>query len=140
MVYLDTSAAVPLFVQEPASERVAAWFAGCAEPMVAADWIVTEFASALSLKERRGDISSEAARAAWAEFELFCGTGLRLVPVSRAAYLEAARRVRNAASGLRAGDALHLAVALEIGVSRMAVADTNLEAHACKHGLATIAI
>jgi uncharacterized protein len=135
MVYLDTSAAVPLFVQEPASDSVAAWFAACAEPMVAADWIVTEFASALSLKERRGDISAESAGLAWAEFEAFCGTGLRLVPVSRKSFEEAARMVREVASGLRSGDSLHLAVALEIGASSMATADANLDANARKKGL-----
>lgn len=137
MVYLDTSVAVPLFVQEPASERVAAWFATCADPIVAADWIVTEFASALSLKERRGEITAEDARAVWSEFEAFCGTGLRLVAVSRKSFEAAARMVRDAASGLRSGDSLHLAVALEIGASSMATADANLDANAKKQGLKT---
>ena len=36
MVYLDTSVTVPLFVPEPASERVAAWFAGRSDAIVAA--------------------------------------------------------------------------------------------------------
>ncbi len=138
MIYLDTSAAVPLFVQEPASDRVAAWFAACEDPIVAADWIVTEFASALSLKERRGEVTAGNAQAAWAEFEAFCGTGLRLVPVSRKSFEEAARLVRDVSSGLRSGDSLHLAVALEIGASRMATADANLDANAKKKGLTTI--
>jgi len=138
MIYLDTSVAVPLFVQEPASDRAAAWFATCADPIVAADWIVTEFASALSLKERRGDITAADARAVWTEFEAFCGTGLRLVPVSRKSFEEAARMVRDASSGMRSGDSLHLAVALEIGVSSMATADANLDANAKKQGLKTI--
>jgi uncharacterized protein len=138
MVYLDTSAAVPLFVREPASDRLAAWFAGCDEPLVSADWIVTEFASALSMKERRGEVTAEHASAAWSEFEFFCGSGLRLVPVSRSAFREAARMVRDAASGLRAADSLHLAVAIEIAVSSMATADANLEANARNNGLTTV--
>ena len=52
MIYLDTSAAVPLFVREPASAAVDAWFETCSDPLLSSDWIVTEFASALSLKER----------------------------------------------------------------------------------------
>jgi len=132
MVYLDTSAAVPLFVLEPASDRIAAWFAVCSDPIVAADWIVTEFASALSVKEQRGEIAAESARH---EFVAFCGTGLRLVPVSRKTFEEAARMVRDAASGLRSGDSLHRAVALEIGASSMATADANLDANAKKKGL-----
>ena len=138
MIYLDTSVAVPLFAQEPASDRVAAWFATCADPIVAADWIVTEFASALSLKERRGDITAEDAVAVWTEFEVFCGTGLRLVPVSRKSFEVAASMVRDAASGMRSGESLHLAVALEIGASSMATADANLDANAKKQGLKTI--
>ena len=138
MVYLDTSVAVSLFVQEPASDGVAAWFATCADPIIAADWIVTEFASALSLKERRGDVTAEDARAVWAEFDAFCGTGLRLVPVSRKAFEEAANMVRDAASGLRSSDSLHLAVALEIGASSLATADANLDTNAKKKGLKTI--
>lgn len=138
MIYLDTSVAVPLFVQEPASEQVAAWFAACADPVVAADWIVTEFAGALSLKERRGDLTPEAGRAAWTEFEAFCGSGLRLVPVSRQAFAAAAHRVREPGSGLRSGDSLHLAVALEIGVTHMATADANLATNAGKLGLTII--
>ena len=138
MVYLDTSAAVPLFVREPASDKVAEWFAGCADPLVSADWIVTEFASALSLKERRGEITTGQASAALGEFEFFCGSGLRLVPVSRSAFREAARMVRDAASGLRAADSLHLAVAMEIAVSSMATADANLDANARNKGLTTV--
>lgn len=138
MVYLDTSVAVPLFVPEPASDSVAAWFATCADPLVSADWIVTEFASALSIKERRGDITAADARAVWTEFEAFCGTGLRLVAVSRKSFEEAARMVRDAASGMRAGDSLHLAVALEIGASSMATADANLDTNAKKKGMKTI--
>ena len=49
MVYLDTSVAVALFVLEVKTTNVKAWFATCSDPIVSADWIVTEFASALSL-------------------------------------------------------------------------------------------
>ena len=99
---------------------------------------MTEFASALSIKERRGDITAVDARAVWTEFEAFCGTGLRLVPVSRTSFEAAAHMVREVASGLRSGDSLHLAVALEIGASSMATADHNLDTNAKKKGLKTI--
>lgn len=138
MIYLDTSAAIALFLPEVKTENVKEWFATCLDPIVSADWIVTEFASALSLKERRGDLTAKAARAVWAEFEVFRGSGLRLVPVSREAYLEAAQKARDARSRLRAGDSLHLAVALEAGATSMASLDDVLGANARKHGLATI--
>jgi len=138
MVYLDTSAAVPLFVPEPASERVATWFAACADPIVAADWIVPEFASALSLKVRRGEITTEDARVLWREFEMFCGAGLRLIPVTRMAFADAALMVLDATSGLRAGDSLHLAVALDVGATHLATADATLAVNAKRRGLPTI--
>ena len=115
MIYLDTSAAVPLFVQEPASEAVDAWLESCTDPIISSDWIVTEFASALSIKVRRGEINARQARAAWKDFDAFCNSGLRLLPVSRKAFKEAAMMALNAPGGLRSGDSLHLAMALEAG-------------------------
>lgn len=137
-IYLDTSAAVPLFVPEPTSEAITAWFASCSDPLVAADWIVTELASALSIKIRRGELSVDEAQAAWNEFERFCGTGLRLVQVSRNAFMHAARLARDAGNGLRSGDSLHLAVAIEIDAAGLATADRNLEANAKRLGLNSI--
>ncbi len=136
MIYLDTSAAVPLFVQEPASNAVDAWYESCADPLVSSDWIVTEFASALSIKVRRGAIAEKQAKAAWKDFEAFCRAGLRLVPVSRQAFDAAAQMVRDVASGLRCGDSLHLAMALEVGAAGLATADGTLEKNAKAKGLA----
>ena len=138
MVYVDTSVAVALFVLEVKTPQVKDWFAACADPLISADWILTEFASALSIKERRGEIPAGDSQALWAEFVSFCGTGLRLVPASRKSFQEAARLVRDATSGLRAGDALHLAVALETGASSIATADGVLDANTKKLGLSSI--
>ena len=136
MIYLDTSAAVPMFVPEPASPAIEAWFESCLEPLVSSDWIVTEFSSALSIKVRKGEISAKQAQAAWKDFDAFCKSGLRLLPVSRKAFAEAAGMVRHAASGLRSGDALHLAMALEAGASGIATADETLAKNAKASGLA----
>lgn len=138
MIYLDTSVVVPLFVREPASEAVSVWFGTNAETLVAADWLVTEFASAMVIKVRRGDILPATAEQVWNEFETLCAGGLRLLPVSRNAFAEAARMVRDTASGLRAGNSLHLAAALECGSKRIATLDANLEVNARRQGLETI--
>jgi len=135
MIYLDTSVVVPLFVREPASEAVSEWFGANVDPLVAADWLVTEFASALSIKVRRGEVKPATAQQVWKEFDVICAGGLRLLPVSRNAFAEAARRVLETESGLRAGDSLHLAVALECGAKSMATLDANLEANAARQGL-----
>src|SRR5574340_977549 len=124
MVYLDTSAAVPLFVPEPSSDLIDKWFDACDMPVISSDWIITEFASALSIKERSGMLSAKDAKVAWRNFETFCQSGLRLAPVNRQTFEEAAKMARYSAHGLRSSDALHLAVALEIGVQSIATLDT----------------
>jgi predicted nucleic acid-binding protein len=136
MIYLDTSAAIPLFVPEPSSLAIEAWFESSTEPLISSDWIMAEFSSALSMKVRRKEINTDQAQAAWKDFDSFCKSGLRLLPVSRQAFMEAAGMVRNAGSGLRSGDALHLAMALETGASGIATADTTLAKNAKAKGLA----
>lgn len=140
MVYLDTSAAVPLFVPEPASHAVDAWLSACADPLASSDWIVAEFASALALKQRAGKLSAKGAAAAWRDFGTFCRSGLRLVPVSRAAFHAAAGLARRHKHGLRAGDALHLAVAMEIGATGIASLDAALSASAKRLGMRPVAL
>lgn len=136
MIYLDTSVAIPLFVPEPASDAIDAWFESCDDTLISSDWILTEFSSALSIKVRRGEIEQKQAQAAWKDFENFCLSGLRLVPVSRRAFTQAAQLVRNVPSGLRSGDSLHLSMALEAGVDSIATADNNLAKNAQSMGLA----
>ena len=136
MIYLDTSAAIPMFVPEPASDAVDAWFESCDDPLISSDWILTEFASALAIKERRGEIDRKQAQTAWKDFESFCQSGLRLVPVSRQAFEHAARLARNVRSGLRSGDSLHLSMALEVGAASVVTADATLEKNARSMGLA----
>lgn len=138
MIYFDTSAAVPLFVREPDSAAVDAWFETCSDPLLSSDWIVTEFASALSLKERSGMLGARDARAAWRGFEALCESGLRLIAVSRQAFKEGARLARQQSHGLRAGDALHLAVALEVGAKAIATLDTTLAANARRLKMRTV--
>ncbi|MGC1388662.1 MAG: type II toxin-antitoxin system VapC family toxin [Steroidobacteraceae bacterium] len=135
-IYLDTSAAVPLFVPEPASDRVAAWLEVCADTLVSADWILTEFASALAIKVRRGELLQKHAAAAWENFGIFSQSGLRLVPVTRATFMHAAQLVRSIRVELRAGDALHLAMAVEAETTGIATADDHLEKCALIQGLA----
>ncbi len=131
MVYLDTSVAVPLFVSEKYSDMIDRWISDCEIPLVAADWILTEFASALSIKERSAGLSAKDAKLAWRGFETFCASGLRLAPVSRNAFREAAKMIRDPAHGLRASDALHLAVVIDI--------DANMASNAKRLKLKTVA-
>lgn len=130
MVYIDTSVIVPLLTLEPSSETITAWFASLQELPVSSDWLLTEFASAISIKLRTGQLSGAAAKAVHNEFQLLASSGLRLGPVSRTAFKAAAGMAQAHLHGLRSGDALHLAVAQEMGATSIATLDDMMAKNA----------
>lgn len=138
MIYVDTSVIVPLLTVEPKTRDVTAWYAGLSDTPTGSDWLLTEFSSAISIKLRTGQINEATAKRVRKEFELLVDGGLRIVPVSRDAFRRAAKMVQHHEHGLRSGDSLHLAVALELGVSRMATLDTTLAANAKRNGMELI--
>lgn len=123
MVYLDTSVVVALLVPEPRSADVRAWFASLNGIPVGSDWLLSEFASAVSIKLRRGELTEANAKQVHKEFDLLATGGLRMTPVSRAAFREAAGLAKQHRQGLRAADALHLAAAVEVGANSVATLD-----------------
>lgn len=138
MIYVDTSVIVALLTVEPRTQDVTAWYAGLDDTPAGSDWLLTEFYSALSIKLRTGQINETNAKRVRKEFELLAKGGLRIVPVSRDAFGRAAEMVRQHDHGLRAGDSLHLAVALELGASHMATLDGTLAANAKRNGMKLI--
>jgi predicted nucleic acid-binding protein len=130
MVYLDTSVLVALILNEPRSADVAKWYGSCTDELVSAMWCVTEFASALGIKQRTGQITDLEAQAAWQRFERLCTNDLELFAVDPGTYHRAAVMTLDASSGLRAGDALHLATALGAKAKSMATLDTVLAKNA----------
>ncbi|MDE1183484.1 type II toxin-antitoxin system VapC family toxin [Paraburkholderia sp.] len=126
MVYVDTSVLVALFVNEPMSRAVANWYAACTEELGSAAWCVTEFASALGIKQRAQQISAGQGASAWGAFERLCANDLRLLPLEQQDFHQAAKLTRNAAAGLRAGDALHLAAERVAGARSIATLDNQL--------------
>jgi predicted nucleic acid-binding protein len=130
MVYVDTSVLVPLFLNEPHSAAAADWYAREKRELVAAAWCIPEFASALGIKQRTGTIDAQQAGGAWTRFERMVAGDLRLLPVEPAHFHRAAELVLDAASALRAGDALHLACAEAAGAKHMATFDDVLSRNA----------
>ena len=126
MVCVDTSALVALFTNEATAGRMANWIAEETRPLISGDWCVTEFASALSLKKRTLQITSRQSNAAWKVFSEFCQGNLRLLPLDREVFSQAAHLVRNSKNGLRAGDALHLALALRVKATAFFTLDVRL--------------
>ena len=130
MVYVDTSVLVPLFLNEPHSVVAADWYSREKGELVAAAWCIPEFASALGIKQRTGAIDAQQARGAWTRFERMVAADLRIAPVETAHFHRAAELVLEAASALRAGDALHLACAEAAGAKHIATLDDVLARNA----------
>ena len=123
MIYLDTSVLVALLVNEPRSDAVVRWYGRSTAELVAAVWCVPEFASALGIKQRTGQLDARQATDAWERFGRLVAGDVRLLPVEPAHFHRAAQLAIDAATSLRAGDALHLACAEQMGAKSMATLD-----------------
>lgn len=113
MLYLDTSVLVAALVPEAQTDNVHDWLlAHPSKEFVMSDWTLTEFASALSLKRRTGELSEAESAQASRAFDEMADEMVEVIPLTRQDFAQAARLIRSATVGLRAGDALHLTVAL----------------------------
>lgn len=140
MVYVDTSVLVALYTREQKSAAVSRWYASCTDDLISAAWCVTEFASALGIKQRTGQLNEAEAQKAWQQFERLCANDLQLVPVEPVTFHRAAVLTLDNASGLRAGDALHLAAALAAKAKSMATLDDVLAKNAKQVKLRLVAL
>ena len=127
MIYLDTSVVVALLTPEERSPQALNWFEQCSEPLFSSDWIITEAHSAISLKQRHHGLSHAARQAAGQQFERLLQGGVELRPVDRDRFRQAADLLQDSALGLRAGDALHLAVALHSRCTQLASFDIRMQ-------------
>lgn len=130
MVYVDTSALVALIANETDSAAVAAWYAAAKGDLVSAAWCVTEFGSALALKQQTAQLDADQARTAWSWFERLVANDVRLLPVETVDFHRAAMLTLDAASGIRAGDALHLACAERAGARSLVTLDAVMAKNA----------
>ena len=134
--YLDTSLLVALLIREPGTRQAQAYLSTVQDQAwLISPWTVTEFSSALALKERVGTISRQERLAALGEFGRFCQLRLELVPLEAADFDAAARFCDGSEAPLRAGDALHLTVCRRARGS-LATMDRGLAAASQEAGLA----
>jgi uncharacterized protein len=112
MRYFDTSFLAPLFREESVSSRVGQFIAGLPTGELAISrWTEVEFASLLARDVRIGAIEGDRAREADALFEnVILHSFIVLLP-SADDYRLARRYLLTFETGLRAGNALHLAIA-----------------------------
>ena len=140
MLYVDTSVLVALCTHETKTVDVLKWYADCTDELASAAWCVTEFASAMGLKQRTGQLTESQAQTAWLQFERICANDLQLLPVEPMTFHRAALLTMDAATGLRAGDALHLACAMANKAKGLVTLDVVLAKNAKRVKLKPTAI
>jgi len=137
--YLDTSVIVAALTGEATAPAIRQWRLTRSPIQVTADWTLTEVASALAFKVRTHQLDQAQADAAWGVFNRLTDTGaLRLLPVSRDNYHQAANLIRTLDTGLRAADALHLAIAQSAKVNGFATLDMTQSASATSVGMTLV--
>jgi predicted nucleic acid-binding protein len=112
MCYFDTSFLTPLIREEKTSSRVARFIAGLPTGELAiSEWTEVEVASLLARHVWMGAIRSDEAREADALFENIVRQSFVVLSPGSGDYILARHYLHNYETGLRAGDALHLAIA-----------------------------
>ena len=111
MIYVDTSALVPLFIREPNSDAVIDWLEASGERLAISEWTLVEFASAAAIKLRTGQATANLVKQATARMHEFARKHCTVAVPGRESFRRAAELAGHDALKLRAGDALHLAIA-----------------------------
>lgn len=140
MIYIDTSALVPAFIREPRSEAILAWLESSGEGLVVSEWAITEFSSAAAIKVRTGKIGPTMAKQARARFLEFARDHCSIAVPQRAEFRRAAELAADVNLRLRAGDALHLAIAEASKVRGILCLDETMGAGAKGIGLDVVSV
>lgn len=112
MLYFDTSFLVPLIREEAASAKVERFMARLPTGELAVShWTRVELASLLARDVRMGGLTGEAAKRANAEFDAVVDESFVVLLPETDDFDLAKEYLGHHQTGLRAGDALHLAIA-----------------------------
>ena len=118
MLYVDTSLLVSALTNEAETTVAQGWLFGQQrERLAISDWVTAEFSAALSIKLRTGQITPVQRAETLSFFASGISGSVASLPVSGAQFRTAATFADQYALGLRAGDALHLAIAAEHGAT-----------------------
>src|SRR5271169_5495487 len=101
MVYVDTSALVPLFIREPNSDTVIDWLESSGERLAVSEWTLVEFASAAASKLRTGQATARLVKQATARMHRFAQKHCTIAVPVREDFRRAAELASNDALGLR---------------------------------------
>ena len=112
MIYFDTSFLLPIVLREPISNRIEAVLLSQSDAgFFISQWTRVEVSSALARHVRMGTFTDPEAIAMEAEFDAVVAESFSVLLPETDDFVLARRYLRKHRSGLRAGDALHLAIA-----------------------------
>ena len=117
-LYVDTPLLVAALTREAETARMQAWLAA-QEPgeLAISEWVTTEFSSALSIKLRTRHIEAIHRADALTMFRRLVVENFTILSISGQQFRTAARFADQSPLGLRAGDALHLAICADHGAA-----------------------
>ena len=112
MIYFDTSFLAPLVLPEATSDAIAEYVRGLpADQFTVSHWTQVEFSSLIAREVRMGGLDAEAAAQADARFESMVDESFAVILPNADDFNLAKEYLGHYETGLRAGDALHLAIA-----------------------------
>ena len=144
MNYWDTSALLKLYVREPDSAYFMTLVSSAAGPLLTSELARLEIYSALSRKERAGELQSGQAEVIFSSFQADSAAGrIVTLPVGSDVLGEAIRLTRQAHGEapplfIRSLDTLHVASALVSGAKTIIATDSRLRQLAAAAGLAQL--
>ncbi len=127
MLYLDTSFIAPLVLNETTSAEIEAFLIRQPAGILAvSQWTRVEFTSLVAREVRMKNFTLQIAGMVLDEFEALINQSCQIWLPGVADYELARKFVTNFDSGLRGGDALHLAIAKNQGASVLLTLDEGL--------------
>ena len=124
MVYLDTSFVAPLVMAEGTSDAIEALVVKLKPgELTTSMWTGVEFASLVARKVRMGELEATQADAVRYEFARMLRDSFEIILPIAADFATASAYLATPRIGLRAGDALHLAIAANHGARKVLTLD-----------------